>query len=440
MHRYDGQHIAVLGLGESGAAAASLLLDLGARVTVLDAAPATSLAPRFAPLAEAGVSLLAGEAAASDRGTYDLGVLSPGIPPSTPLLARFRSKNIPLIGELEFAWRACKCPAIGITGSNGKTTTTSLAAAILASCGIRTVAAGNISPAFSAVVPRTGDLDVVTLEISSFQLETIASFRPCVAAFLNLSPNHLDRYTSLEEYRAAKLRIFENQSASDFAVVNAREHLPGLRAKKITFSASVPDADFTLEGTAIRHAGETVFDMREARIRGRHNAENIMAALAIGHAWGLAFDAMAPAVRAFSAPPHRCETVRFLDGVEWVNDSKSTSIEATEKALLAEDRPVVLIAGGKDKGTGFEPLAPLVAARCRHAVLIGEMAERIAAAWRNITPCTIAPDLAAAVAAARSAARPGDVVLFSPGTSSFDMFQNYIDRGDQFRRTVLNQQ
>jgi len=275
----------------------------------------------------------------------------------------------------------------------------------------------------------------MALEVSSFQLEEIRTFRPRIAAWLNLSPNHLDRYPSMEAYRAAKLRIFENQTPEDFAVVNLRESLPPLAAKIITFSAYATGGDFDLRNGVIHFQNQPVFDMAEAQLKGLHNVENIMAALAIGHVEGLGFEAMAPAIRAFMAPPHRCELVGILDGVRWINDSKSTSLEATEKALLAEDRPVILIAGGKDKGFEFDPLASLVAEKCRHAVLIGQMAQRIANSWKDAS-CHLAADLNDAIRIARSLAQPGDVVLFSPATSSFDMFKNYIDRGDQFRSVV----
>lgn len=433
---YRGKNIAVLGLGESGEAAARLLVEAGAVVTVLDSGDPAALAAKADRLRGEGLAVICGPAAERDQQRYDRGVLSPGIDPAVPLVANFVGKGLELIGELELAWEFCRCPAIAITGSNGKTTTTRLVAAALAAGGLRTVAAGNISPPFAAVVGRSRDLDVVTLEVSSFQLEGIRTFRPAVAVWLNLSPNHLDRYPSMAEYRAAKLRVFQNQTAADAAVVNVREELPGLVARRVTFGAEVAGGDFALDGSVIRYRGERVFDMAGAKLRGAHNAENVMAALAVGMLQGVPFAPMAAALRKCEPPPHRCELVRVVAGVEYVNDSKSTSLDSLEKALRAQTRPVVLIAGGKDKGSAFDPLADLVAAKCRCAVLIGEMAARIAQSWRAAVPCQPVADLAAAVALARQQARPGDVVLLSPGTSSYDMFKNFNDRGDRFRRLV----
>jgi UDP-N-acetylmuramoylalanine--D-glutamate ligase len=297
------------------------------------------------------------------------------------------------------------------------------------------MSSGNIGLPLATAVRQSHELDVMVLETSSFQLETIQHFRPAVAVWLNLSPNHLDRYRDMDEYRTAKLRIFEGQTAEDFAVVNARESLPPLVAKKITFSAYTQDADFTLVGSVIHFRGTPVLDQAQTKLPGIHNAENLMAALAVGHALDVEFDRMAAAVLDYTAPAHRCEFVRDLDGVRWVNDSKATNLDAMEKAILSQDRPIVLVAGGKDKGFEFDDIAPLVKERVRSAVLIGEMKDRIAASW-SATPTQKAATLAEAVALARAAAQPGDVVLFSPGTSSFDMFRNYGERGNQFKAAV----
>jgi UDP-N-acetylmuramoylalanine--D-glutamate ligase len=435
--RYTGQNIAVLGLGESGEAAAMLLAREGAAVTVLDSGDPAKLGARVAVLAKDGICCVTGGAAlAEDAAQFAFAVLSPGIDPAAPLVRNFAEKKARIIGELELAFQNCACPVVAITGSNGKTTTTGLATTVLNACGVRTFAAGNISPAFSAVVHESAACGVMTLEVSSFQLEAIETFRPHVAVYLNLSPNHLDRYPSMAEYRTAKLRLFENQTVEDFAIVNFCEELPQLKARVVTFSAYKLGGDFDLRGSVIHFKNAPVFDMKEARLKGRHNAENVMAALAVGHCLGLDFAAMAAPVREFSAPAHRCELVRTLHGVDWVNDSKCTSLDAMQKALLAEERPVVLIAGGKDKGFEFDAVAQLVAERCHDAVLIGEMSARIEKSWSGGISCTRAASLADAVAAARTKARHGDVVLFSPGTSSFDMFKNYIDRGDQFRALV----
>ena len=434
---YSGKNTVVLGLGHSGEAAAFLLQEEGASVTVCESLDTPSTREKASALAERGVRVLLGAEADTDPAVYDIAVLSPGIDPVVPLVRNVVAKGIPIIGELELAFEECSCPAVAITGTNGKTTTTELTTALLQGCGVRSMASGNIGLQFATAVRSSHELDVMVLEVSSFQLETIRTFRPHVSAWLNLSANHLDRYPGMEEYRAAKLRIFENQTADDFVVANALSELPALAARKITFSAVSDDADFTLRGTEIFYRGERILDQAETRLRGIHNAENLMAALAIGYALDVDFDLMAEAVADYTAPAHRCEFVRDLDGVRWINDSKATNLDAMEKAIRSQDRPIVLIAGGKDKGFEFDDIAPLVRERVRSAVLIGEMKERIAASWSGVD-CARAGTLEEAVAAAHAKACEGDVVLFSPGTSSFDMFRNYGERGNLFKNYVLN--
>ena len=427
---YAQQKIAVLGLGESGEAAARLALAQGADVTVLDSGQP---AERAEKLRADGARLVLGPEAETEAGKYDMVVLSPGIDPAVPLVRNFLDRGIALTGELEFAYAVCECPVIAITGTNGKTTTTQLVEKTLNACGVKTVAAGNISPAFSAVVERSAELDYVTLEVSSFQLERNTTFRPKVAVWLNFAPDHLDRYATMEEYYEAKLHVFDRQTADDFAVVKLGEKLPPLVARKTTFSGTQPGADFVFVDGAIQHAGVEILRMSETNLRGVHNAENLMATLAVGQVLGLGPAQMKAPLCEYRAMPHRCEVVGTVDGVDYVNDSKATNLDALEKALLGETRPVVLIAGGKDKGFEFDSITNLVAQRARAAVLIGEMAERIAASWGGSLPLERADSLGDAVQRARRLAQAGDVVLFSPGTSSFDMFRNYADRGNQFR-------
>jgi UDP-N-acetylmuramoylalanine--D-glutamate ligase len=433
---YRNKEIAVLGMGSSGEAAAELLLEEGANVTVIDTGTGVKLEERATALRARGVQVLTGDRALPIDRRFDLAIISPGIDPSAPLVRTFLQKRVEMIGELELAYEICRCPVVAITGTNGKTTTTQLIEKMLNACGQRTVACGNIGLPFSSIVRRSGELDVVTLEVSSFQLEKIRTFRPKVAVWLNLAPDHLDRYADVAEYRAAKLRIFENQKAEDFAVVNLRDDLPELAARKITFSAYERGGDFEWVDGAILFRGEKVLTLEATQLKGLHNAENLMAALGSGVALGLSFLAMVEALSTYRALPHRCEVVRQLDGVDWVNDSKATNLDALEKALMGEVRPVVLIAGGKDKGFEFDTITDLVANKVKCAVLIGQMAPRIEALWREKVRCVRAGSLAEAVQLARDEARPGDIVLFSPGTSSFDMFKNYEDRGNQFRALV----
>jgi UDP-N-acetylmuramoylalanine--D-glutamate ligase len=435
--RYKNQNVAVLGAGLSGSAAALLLASEGAQVTVFDSADEKHLLKSALDnLRARGVRIVYGSAADKDSSEYQWVVLSPGIDPASPLAANFSSREIEIISELELGWRSCEIPVIAITGTNGKTTTTELVAQMLNACGQRTIACGNIGKPLSEVAQERQPLDVLTVEVSSFQLEGIRTFRPSISLWLNFAPDHLDRYHSVAGYRAAKLRIFENQTEKDVAVVNAAEALPKIRPRRITFSAYSNRADFRLSNGGIIYEDQAVLRLSDTKLRGLHNIENLMATLAVGVARGLSFAQMVPALHDYEPRPHRCEFVRELDGVEYVNDSKATNLDAVEKALAAQTKPVVLIAGGKDKGFTFDPLRPLVNNKVKSAILIGEMAESIRCSWDGAVNCEIATSLANAVERAHAVAKPGEVVLFSPGTSSFDMFKSYVDRGDQFRALV----
>jgi len=435
--RYTDRKVAVLGAGLSGTAAAHLLKDEGAAVTVLDSAEErTILKTTIEGMRARGIEVICGAEAEGNSALYEMVVLSPGIDPASALAKNFLARKIQIIGELELGWRSCGLPVVAITGTNGKTTTTELLAQMLNACGQRTIACGNIGKPLSEVAREGRDLDVLTVEVSSFQLETITSFRPSISVWLNFAPDHLDRYRSLGEYRAAKLRVFDYQTAEDVAVINAAESLPPIKARTVTFSAYADQADFRLADGAIVYRDEAVLRLSETKLRGSHNIENLMATLAVGLARGLSFAQMVPPLCAYEPRPHRLEFVRELDGVGYINDSKATNLDAVEKALLAQTKPVVLIAGGKDKGFEYDTLQELVRQKVRATILIGEMAERICRDWSDVVPCEIAVSIADAVERAHAAARPGEMVLFSPGTSSFDMFKSYADRGDQFRALV----
>jgi UDP-N-acetylmuramoylalanine--D-glutamate ligase len=427
---------AVLGLGTSGEAAAKLLQREGAAVTIFDSADTSQLRERAEKLHAFGIKTVLGPDAERGKVDFDLTVLSPGIDPQVELVQNFARQKAELTGELELAFRFCNQPVIAITGTNGKTTTTQLIEMMLQRAGVRTVACGNIGMPFCEAIERQNEVDYFTIEVSSFQLETITTFRPRVAVWLNFSPDHLDRYRDLEEYRDAKLRIFEHQQVSDFAVVNARDQLPQLKARTITFSAYPGEADLVLFGQSIRFQGEPVLDMQATNLSGLHNAENLMAALAVAYALNIPWKEASVGLTEYRLLPHRCERVGEIGGVVFINDSKATNLDALAKALESQAKPVVLIAGGKDKGFPFDSITDLVEKKVKHAVLIGEMAERIERSWSPVVGCTQAADLADAIAVARRNAISGDTVLFSPGTSSFDMFKNYADRGNQFRQQV----
>ncbi len=436
-----GKRIAVLGAGRSGEAAGRLAVREGASVTVYDSGDAERLRPAMERLGADGMTVVCGPAALAGAPEAELAIISPGIDLGSPLAHRFSQNGVRIIGEIEFAHAFSKAPVIGITGTNGKTTTTELVATILNGCGVRTEAGGNYGKPYSELVLSGTSYDVVTLEISSFQLEAIEKFHCEISVWLNFAADHLDRYPGIEEYREAKLRIFETQTADDWAVVNAMDVPEGIAARTVTFSAHTESADYTLDGSRVLKNGESVLDVRNTRLRGTHNAENLMAALATGSLRGLEFDHMQKAVRDYSPPRHRCELVAEIDGREFINDSKATNLHALESSLRGQDGRVVLIAGGKDKGLPFETIVETVGRCASHAILIGEIREAIASAWRHAVPCETAGSVEEAVVMADRCAVRGQTVLFSPGTSSFDMFGGYEERGDAFRDAVtqLNQ-
>lgn len=433
----SGKKIAVLGLGASGRGAARLAQRYGAIVTGYDSGSEAKLASTVAAWQQEGRAvrlaprLLPGE-------TYDLAVLSPGIDPSWELPQSFRSAGIDLIGELEFGWaHAPQVPVVAITGTNGKSTTTELVACFLRAGGFRTQPSGNHGRALSDVLAAEEVMDIHTVEVSSFQLESIRHFRPRVAVWTNFAPDHLDRYPDEEAYFAAKQRLFENQSASDVAVVKLEDRRPSaLKARVITFSAYSRGGDYELDGFWIRYCGERVFDFSATRLRGLHNAENVMAALAAAREFGVEWDVMQEAARTYQPPRHRCELVAVVEGREYVNDSKATNLHALESCLRALPGPLVLIAGGKDKGLDFSSLAPLVGAKVSQVLVIGQLRPHLSQAWGQTVPVEACASLEEAVERAHVLSHPGQLVVLSPGTSSFDMFSGYEERGEVFVKAV----
>jgi len=432
----NGKQVVVLGLGISGMDAAKLLLSKGARVTVRDnASNNATVNERAEALRRLGANVELGEAILS-RDRFDFCVLSPGINPNAPLVQRLRQAGLPMLGELEVAYRFCECLIIAITGTNGKTTTTELVHAVLTAGGKKSMASGNIGTAFSSAVQESANLDAMVVEVSSFQLEHIVEFRPRISVHLNLTPDHLDRYATMEEYEAAKWQIFRNQTSDDYAIVNTNLRLPEMAAQKITLSAAGTPADYQLIDGWLVARGEPVLEQSRTNLIGPHNAENMLAALAVADLYKIPREAAIEALCAYKPLPHRLEKVGEIGGVTFLNDSKATNIDALEKALLAMRSPVVLLAGGKDKGLNFDGLRSLLREKVKGIVLIGQMTEKLFAAWNSAVPCIRASTLAGAVEQAHQLAAPGDVVLFSPGCSSFDMFKDYEDRGNQFRALV----
>lgn len=432
----NGKRAVVLGLGISGMEAAKLLKEKGAEVTVRDNATASAkVAERAEALRSRGIEVELG-ADVQTTSRFDFAVISPGINPNVPLVQSLRQAGLPLFGELEMAYRFCECAIVAITGTNGKTTTTELIDKVLATAGKRTLASGNIGTAFSAAVRESRNLDVMVLEVSSFQLEQIIDFRPRISVHLNLTPDHLDRYATMEEYEIAKWQIFRNQTVDDFAIVNVNLRLPEMAAKKITLSAAGLPADYQLIDGWLVARGEQVLKQSRTNLVGPHNAENMLAALAVADLYELSREKVIEALCAYKPLPHRCEKVGEINGVTFINDSKATNIDALEKALLAMTSPVILLAGGKDKGLDFTGMRALLREKVKAVVLIGQMTEKLSAAWNSAVPCTPATTLANAVEKSQGLANPGDIVLFSPGCSSYDMFKDFEDRGNQFRALV----
>jgi UDP-N-acetylmuramoylalanine--D-glutamate ligase len=429
-----GKTVIVLGAGRSGRAAARLARHHGAHVSVHDAGGEAA----FAGI-DAGIAIYPHADVASGLASRaDFVVVSPGIETGGEFVQGYAANAGELLGEVELAARFYAGRIVGITGTNGKTTTTEVVQRIFAAAGMRTAACGNYGPPFAEVVLDGRAPDAVSLELSSFQLETLSRLHPTVAVWLNFAPDHMDRYRSVEEYFAAKLRIFTNQTAHDTAVLRAGEELGELTAKRVTFTTEERPADYRSDGTTIFHQGVAVLDMTATKLRGLHNAENLMAAMAAVAEFGITPEVVASALAAYAPPRHRCELVRTLDGVEFINDSKATNLHALESALRSQTRPVVLIAGGKEKGLDYRPLLPALQRNVRAAVTFGQIGGKLAEVFGEVTPALRVATLAEAVRNASSQARRGDTILFSPGTSSFDMFNGYEDRGDAFCSLVLD--
>lgn len=428
-----GKKVAILGVGRSGRAAAALALREGAAVSMWDSAGPEA----FTALpAEVEIHPHATTAEGAEW-VSDLLVVSPGIDTFGPYVAAFSQHAGEVVGEVELAARYFQGRIVGITGTNGKTTTTELIERILSHAALGGSACGNYGVPFAEVVMQANPPAVVSLELSSFQLETIRQLHPVVAIWLNFAPDHMDRYPTVAAYRAAKLRIFENQRAEDTAIIRSGEELPNLLAKVVTFSTTEGSADWYSDGHTLEHAGTIWLNMEhDTSLRGLHNAENLMAALAACQALGISALTMREALHGYAPPPHRCELIRTLDGVEYLNDSKATNLHALESALRSQTRPIVLIVGGKEKGLDYSSVIPLLTEKALAVVTFGQIARPLAALFATVVSCEAVATLADAVATARSLAPRGSSILLSPGTSSFDQFSGYEQRGNTFRDLV----
>ncbi len=446
MDSLQQQRVSVIGAARSGVAVARLLASHGAHVFVSDRQAEATIAQAVAELRGAGIET---ETGGHSPRVFEcsLMVISPGVPSDAPVVRDAQQRGIRVVSELEVGSWFCPAPIIAITGSNGKTTTTTLVGRVLGDAKKEHVVAGNLGTAFSSVVLDLAETHTVVLEVSSFQLDHTERFRPSIAALLNITPDHMDRYGhSMERYAASKARIFRNQTKNDVLVYNAddewtRRVVANARCRTVAFSiqrALDEGAFVERDELVIRMGGATVsvIPTEQISIRGAHNLANAMAAALIGQLSGVSAASMRATLRNFKGVEHRLEFVREVDGVRYVNDSKATNVDSVWYALQSFREPIVVLLGGRDKGNDYARLTELVRAHVRSIVAIGESAGTVEAAFRDVVPIRHAASMEEAVTVARSVAHRGDVVLLSPACASFDWFRNYEHRGEVFKQLV----
>lgn len=438
----------VVGLGKSGISAALFLHSLGARVTVSDSKAEAQLGKDIPRLLDLGIAVETGGHGERTFRDQDWIVVSPGVALDTPQLVQARARGVPIVGELELAAQHLRGKIIAITGANGKTTTTSLVGEVLAKSGRPTQVGGNIGTPVTDLISTSSAETWNVLEVSSFQLETIQTFRPHIAAILNITPDHLDRHKTFEAYAAAKARIFENQSAADFAVLNlddaACREIGARVQSRLHWFARKDRTDrgaYARAGNIYFRAADAVetevLPISEVPLRGAHNLENVLAAVCITMLAGCKPEDIRRAVREFKAVEHRLELAGEVAGVAYYNDSKATNVDATIKALESFPSGIHLVLGGKDKGSDYSVLIPLIEKRVKRVYTIGAAAEKIES---QLSGCEVvrAGTLEKALQMASSAAVSGDVVLLAPACASFDQFENYEHRGRVFKQLVAN--
>ena len=442
---FEGKRVLVVGLARTGEVVSLFAAGYGASVTATDIRSENELAASAEKLRARGVRLELGGHPPEILAGQDLVVVSPGVPVNSPLLVAARSAAIPVWSEIELAWRFLRGKLVAITGSNGKTTTTSLTGHILKTAGIETLVGGNIGTPLLAFAESTTDSTVTVAEISSFQLENIEAFRPEIGVLLNLTPDHLDRHASFEEYAAAKMQLFKNQLDRDCAVLNADDpevtkRMPSgqqvfwfSRQKRVATGAFLRDGQiiFRRDGDEIPLARQ-----QDIRLRGDHNVENVLAAAAASYLAGADPASIANGIKSFPGVEHRLEFVAEIGGVEFFNDSKATNVDAALKAIEAFPGPLIVILGGKDKGAPYTPLIEPLRRRARTTMLIGAAAEKIASEFGDAVPYIHAGTLDRALHLAVSAAQSGDTILLAPACASFDQFENYEQRGRLFKEIV----
>jgi UDP-N-acetylmuramoylalanine--D-glutamate ligase len=440
-----GKKVLVVGLARTGVALTHFLTRAGARVTITDMAPDGELASMRQLIQNLPVEEELGVPEPRAVNRFDLILPSPGVPPELPWLEEARRKGIPVWGELELASHFLTRPVIAVSGTNGKTTTTTLVGKFLAASGIAALVGGNIGTPLVSLLEQQQDADFLVLEISSFQLDTAPNFHPQSAALLNITPDHLDRYPDYAAYVASKASLFAGMTATEPKVLNYDDPLvrslsQGL-GNVLYFSATEPltEGAWLADGAIkvrLTGAPEHEFPLAEIRLQGAHNLENIMAALLLSLAAGADPRACREVLASFAGLPHRLEWVATNAGVDFYDDSKGTNVGAVARSLSSFDRPVILIAGGRDKDSDFSLLNDLIRQRVKALVLLGETKERLARVWEGLAPAYLAADMDEAVARAADLADPGEVVLLSPACASFDMFRDYAHRGETFQKAV----
>jgi UDP-N-acetylmuramoylalanine--D-glutamate ligase len=445
---FQNKKISVIGAARSGAAVAKLLMSHGAKVFVSDSASKDKLQSQISYLQSSGIEF---EAGGHSEIIYacDLMVISPGVPSNAPVVLEAQKRSIKIVSELEVGSWFCKAPIAAITGSNGKTTTTTLTGRILENAKKKHVVAGNIGTAFSSVVLGLAETDIAVLEVSSFQLDHIEKFRPRISVLLNITPDHMDRYDhSMEKYSASKARVFENQVVDDLLIYNADDEwtnkvIAKAKCRTIGFSTKMilSEGAFIEDGTLVtvlNGVRSEIIATDKIFIRGIHNLYNSMAAALAGVALGVEPSSICSTLETFEGVEHRLEFVREVNGVRYYNDSKATNVDSVWYALQAFKEQIVLFLGGRDKGNDYSRLIDLVKNNVRAIVAIGESADKVEQAFKGITVVSKAASIDEAVSTAHFLASPGDVVLLSPACASFDWFTNYEHRGQVFKELVKN--
>ena len=445
---YNGKKALVCGMAKSGIAAAKLLQGLGAAVTLQDMKKREEIAAEVLALEKAGISLYTGGNPDDIACVQDLIVLSPGIPCDLPFIEAAEKAGVPVISEVELAYRQTKCPITAITGTNGKTTTTTLVGEIMKAVYSNTAVVGNIGVPYSEEVTRLTEQDWVVAEISSFQMEKAEDFHPHISAVLNITPDHLNRHKTMEVYIEMKEKIFRKQEAGDFCVLNhgdavCRKMAEKTAARVFFFSSAEKLAEgIYLDGENIEvrwnEIRETLININELQILGVHNHENVMAAAAMAICANIPLHTIRAVLRSFAGVAHRIEYVATVDGVDYYNDSKGTNVDASIRAVLAMKKPIVLIGGGYDKGGSFDEWTKLFPGRVKHLVLIGVTADKIQESAERFGFAAISQceTFIEAVALCKEKAENGDCVLLSPACASWGMFDNYEQRGDMFKEQV----